>query len=148
LRICTPSGGTDKRSLVARGLASVEGRVIAYGVAAGLLVYTGYELWKVWRAPFLSDFDPQKLDRLRTRALRLLGRIGLFGRSVMYGAAGVLLARSTWRARADTIGTGDVLRHLMASRFGRPLVAVIALGLFAYAALMVGEAVWRRNVRG
>jgi hypothetical protein len=55
--------------------------------------------------------------------------------------------RSAWRARADTIGTGDVLRHLVAGPFGSEIVAAIALGLFAYAALMIFEAAWRRNVR-
>ncbi|MGZ3406929.1 MAG: DUF1206 domain-containing protein, partial [Polyangia bacterium] len=93
------------------------------------------------------DFDPSALDGARRRAIAIIGRIGLAGRALVFGAAGALLVRSTWRARADTVGTGDVLRQLLTGPFGPPVVAVIAVGLFAYAALMVGEAVWRRNVR-
>jgi uncharacterized protein DUF1206 len=147
VRAHSTGGGAHKRSLVARGLTFAEGRAVAYGVAAGLVIFAGYELWKVWRAPFMDDFDPRKLDRWRTRVLRFLGRVGLFGRGLMFGAAGVLLARSAWHSRPEMIGTGDVLRHLMAGPLGQPLVAVIAIGLFAYAALMVGEAAWRRSVR-
>lgn len=140
-------GGAHRRSLVARAFAHPGGRLVAYGTAVGLLVFAAYEWWKVWRASFMQDFDAPLLDATRTRALRILGRVGLFCRGLMFGAAGVLLARSAWRARADTIGTGDVLRQLMAGPLGQPLVAVIALGLFAYAVLMLGEAAWRRNVR-
>ncbi|MGZ3442369.1 MAG: DUF1206 domain-containing protein [Polyangia bacterium] len=79
--------------------------------------------------------------------LAVIGRVGIVGRALLFAGAGELLVRSAWRARADTIGTGDVLRHLLAGPLGVPLVGAIAVGLFAYAVLMVGEAVWRRNVR-
>ncbi|MGZ3407124.1 MAG: DUF1206 domain-containing protein [Polyangia bacterium] len=140
-------GGLHKRSLVARALTFPLGRAVAFGVGAGLVVFAAVELWKSWRATFLDDFDPSALDRARRHAIAIIGRVGLAGRALVFGAAGALLVRSTWRARADTIGTGDVLRQLLAGPFGPLVVAVIAVGLFAYAALMVGEAAWRRNVR-
>ncbi len=113
----------------------------------GLLIFAAVQGVKAWRASFMQDFDARALTAARRRALAVIGRIGLAGRGLMFGAAGVLLLRSAWRARADTIGAGDVLRHLMAGPYGQPLVAAIAVGLFAYAALMIGEAAWRRNVR-
>ena len=58
-----------------------------------------------------------------------------------------MLARSALRARADTIGTGDVLRHFFGVPFGQPVVAVAAVGLFAFAAHLATQAAWRRSVR-
>lgn len=140
-------GGAHKRSLLRAVLAHAPGRIVVYGVGVGLMVFAVVELYKAWRATFLDDFDRRALTPRRRLLLTIVGRVGLVGRGFVFGAAGVMLVRSAWRARADTIGTGDVLRHLVAGRFGQPLVAAIALALFAYAALMIFEAAWRKNVR-
>jgi hypothetical protein len=140
-------GGMHKRSLVAHALTFPLGRAVAFGIGAGLIVFAAVELWRAWRGTFLEDFDRNALTGAGRRALAIIGRVGMAGRALVFAAAGLLLARSTWRARADTVGTGDVLRQLLAGPFGPIVVGAIALGLFAYAALMVGEAVWRRNVR-
>ena len=139
--------GAHKRHLLRRVLAHAPGRVVIYGVGIGLMVYAVVELYKAWRATFLDDFDRRALTRRRRLTLTIVGRVGLVGRSFVFAAAGFMLVRSAWHARADTIGTGDVLRHLVAGPFGPAIVAAIALGLFAYAALMIFEAAWRRNVR-
>lgn len=68
-------------------------------------------------------------------------------RSLVAAALAHPASRAPPCARADTIGTGDVLRHLFAAPFGQPLVAAAAVGLFAYAAFMLLEAAWRRSVR-
>jgi len=141
------AGAGYKRSLLGRLLAYAPGRALVFGIGAGLVVFAVVELVKAWRATFLADFDRDALGPARRGLVVWLGRVGLVGRALVFGAGGVLLARSAWRARADTIGTGDVLRHLVAGPFGQPLVAAIAVGLFAYAALMIFEAAWRRNVR-
>lgn len=136
-----------KRSLLDRALTHSAGRAILFAVAIGLGVFAVVELYKVWRATFLDDFDRRTLTPARRRGLALVGRVGLVGRALLFGAAAALLMRSAWRARADTITTGDVLRHLVAGRFGAPLVGAIAVALFAYAALMIFEAAWRYNVQ-
>jgi hypothetical protein len=139
--------GGDKRSLVARALGYQSGRVVAYGIAVGLLVFALVELVRGWRGSFLDDLDERALAGPRRRVMAVIGRVGVLGRALVFAAGGLLLARSAFAARADTIGVGDVLRHLLAGPFGQPLVAALAIGLFAYAALMAGEAAWRRNVR-
>ena len=141
------AGPGDKRSLVTRALRYQSGRLLAYGIAVGLVIFAIVELVRGWRGSFLDDFDERALGRRQRRAMAVIGRIGVIGRALVFAAGGLLLARSAFSARADTIGVGDVLRHLLAGPFGQPLVAALALGLFAYAALMVGEAAWRRNVQ-
>jgi hypothetical protein len=136
-----------KRSLVARALTYPLGRFVAIGIGVGLIVFAVVELWHAWRGSFLDDFDRRALSGVRRRVVAVVGRIGVGGRALVFAAAGVLLMRSAWRARADTVGTGDVLRQLMAGPFGPVVVALIAVGMFAYAVLLVGEAAWGRNVR-
>ena len=141
-------GAGHKRSIVAAALRHPSGRALVFAIGAGLIVFAVVELWKMWRARFLDDFDRNALaTRRRLTAVTWIGRIALVGRAFVFGAGGFLLARSALRARADVIGTGDVLRHLFAAPFGQPLVAIAAIGLFAYAAFMLLEAAWRRSVR-
>jgi hypothetical protein len=136
-------GDHHSRSFVARVVAHPLGRVVVIGVGVGLLVYGVVELVQAVRGSFVHDFDGKALKRATRRALSAVGRVGLAVRGVLFGAAGVLLVRSAWRARADTVSTGDVLRRLAASSFGVPVMAVLSVGLFAYAGLMFAEACWR-----
>ena len=141
------AGAGERRSLVARLFEHAAGRALIFGIGVGLVVFCLVELWRAWRAPFLDELDERVLTRARRRAASIIGRVGLLGRGLAFGAAGVLLARSAVRAQANTVDIGDVLRQLVAGRFGGPLVAGIAVGFFAYAALMIFQAAWRRNVR-
>jgi len=141
------AGGALKRSLVTRALDYAPGRALVFGIGAGLVVFAVVELWKAWRVTFMADFDERALGPRRRRFVCWLGRAGLVGRAFVFAAGGVMLARSAWRARMEVLGTGGVLRELVAVPFGQTLVAAIAVGLFAYAALMIFEAAWRRNVR-
>ena len=137
-----------KRSFVAAVLAHSAGRALVFGIGGGLIVFAVIELYKAWRATFLDDFDRQALaTRRRLTAVTLVGRAALVGRAFVFGAGGFLLARSALRARADTIGTGDVLRHLFAAPFGQTLVTIAAVGMLAYAAFMALEAAWRQSVQ-
>ena len=102
---------------------------------------------RAWRASFLDAFDRSALAEPKRRAaVRWIGRAGLVGRALVFGSGGVMLARSALRARADTIGTGDVLRHLFGEPFGQLIVFVAAMGLFAFAAHLATQAAWRRSV--
>lgn len=136
------------RSRVALVLAHPAGRALVFAIGGGLVVWAVIELWKAWRATFLDALDRDAVATPRRRAVvAAVGRIGTAGRALVFGAGGLMLARSAFRARADTVGTGDILRHLFAAPFGQPLVAAAALGLLAYAAFMTLQATWRKSVQ-
>lgn len=138
---------SETRSTVAAVLAYPAGRALVFGIGAGLLIWAVIELWKAVRGHFLDELDRAAFATPRRRtAVAVVGRIGTAGRALVFGAGGLMLVRSAWRARADTVGTGDILRHLFAAPLGQPLVAVAALGLLAYAALMALQATWRKSV--
>jgi hypothetical protein len=141
-------GAGQKRSLVAAALTHASGRALVFAIGGGLVVFAVVELVRAWRASFLANFDRRALASSRRRAaVALIGRLGLAGRAIVFGAGGLMLARSALRARADTIGTGDVLRHLFAAPFGQTLVTIAAVGMLAYAAFMALEAAWRQSVQ-
>lgn len=141
-----PPHGAARASL-ARVLAHPLGRFAVVGVAVGLCGFAIVQWRGAWRASFLDDFDRRALGDGKRRLLAGVGRVGLAFRGLVFACGGALLMRSAWRARAETVGIGDVLRDVAARPFGIALVGAIAIGLLAYAALMVGEAVWRRNVQ-
>lgn len=139
-----------RRSLVAAILAQPIGRVVAAGVGVGLLAFGIGSLIGAWRGRFLRDFDRARLGGSRWRVLSIVGRVGLGVRALLFGLGGALLLRSMVEARPASLSSGDVLRWVAESSYGIPLVALFALGLLAYAALMLAEAFWRRcdkNVR-
>ena len=117
------------------------------GVGVGLVVFAIVELVRAWRGSFVdASTRARSTEPHRRVAVSAIGRVGLAGRALVFGAGGVMLARCALRARADTIGTGDILRHLFGVPFGQPVVAVVAVGLFAFAAYLATQAAWRRSV--
>ena len=141
-------GDGAKRSAMSDVLTHPFGRVVAAGVGVGLLVFGIVELFAAWRGSFLRDLDRRHLGPGGDLALSVVGRVGVAVRGLLFGVAGALLFRSAVRARADTVSSGDVLRRVAESAFGIPTVALLALGLLAYAALMLAEACWRRMAGG
>lgn len=137
----------SERHTVAAVLAHPLGRFVVLAIGVGLLIFGVVELVAAWRARFVHDFDGRRMGRTLRRTIAIVGRVGVGARGLVFGIAGVLLMHSAWRARADTVGTGDVLRRVAGSAFGLPAVAVLAVGLFAYAGLMLAEAGWRRMSR-
>jgi hypothetical protein len=140
-------GDSARRSALARVLAHPFGRLVSIGVGVGLLVFAAVELRRAWRSSFLDDFGDRALSPRARCLVQAVGRAGLGVRGLVFALGGVLLAHSGWRARADTLDVGDVLREVAHRPFGIALVGLIAVGLFAYAALMIGEAVWRRDAQ-
>lgn len=132
----------SKRHAMVQVLATRPGRALVFAVGGALLVAAVGQLVKAWRASFCDELEVAGRGRLR--ALTAVGRVGLLARAGLFTAGGLLLIRSSLRASADTVGVGDVLRRVAESPFGRPSVGLLAVGLFAYAALMLGMAVWRR----
>jgi hypothetical protein len=82
------------------------------------------------------------------RWLVLLGRVGLVG----WGVVNLLIA---WLAAQVALGSGGeqaskdgALRQIAAQSWGRALLWVIAVSLFALALWQLGEAIWGRKAHG
>lgn len=78
------------------------------------------------------------------RTAALLGRIGYAARGVVFLPAGSFMVLAGLHARsAEAKGTGAALDWLAAQPFGRPILAVTALGLMAFGAFALVEARFR-----
>jgi hypothetical protein len=78
------------------------------------------------------------------RIAALVGRVGYFARGLAFIAAGGLMAKAGVAARAaDAGGLGAALDVLKVQPFGRPALALVALGLIAFGLFAYVEAVFR-----
>ncbi|HEU4565729.1 MAG TPA: DUF1206 domain-containing protein [Gemmatimonadaceae bacterium] len=70
-----------------------------------------------------------------------LARVGFAAKAVLYITVGSLAARAALGDGGRTTGSRGALRTLLEQPLGKVLIAVIALGLFGYAAWRIVEAV-------
>jgi Domain of Unknown Function (DUF1206) len=82
-----------------------------------------------------------KLERTEPpAALRWLARIGIAARGVVFVLLGAIVVVSAAQGRPSPTDTGAVMRRLLRTGSGATVVAVLAMGLFAYALAMLIEA--------
>lgn len=125
-------GATSPDGLAQRLLGLPGGRVTVIAVGIGTLAVAVYHLRKGLRQDFLGDIDTEGLTRLQCRGLTVLGVAGFGARAVLLGIAGYLFVVAAWRYDADeAAGIDEALRTLAGAPFGRALLGVCAVGIFA-----------------
>lgn len=136
------SGGSSQDSQVASASTTVmewpAGRWLV-GVAGlvviGIGVYFGY---KAYSASFEKEIEHRSIGPLSWHTVRIMGRIGWVGRSVMMALIGVFVTRAAINFDPDEAsGLDDSLRKVADDSFGTVLVLVVAVGLILYGAFCV-----------
>jgi hypothetical protein len=124
-------GGTEHWT--ATGLSQPFGGWIVGAVGAGVIGWGIAQLVKAWRAKL---DDQLELGRLRpdTRVwVRRISRFGIAARGVVFGVIGIHLVRAALQYDAsEARDAGGALRALEQQPMGPWLLALVALGLFAY----------------
>lgn len=77
-----------------------------------------------------------------------LARVGYAAKALLYGTIGVLAAKAALGAGGRTTDTRGAMAAVLEAPLGRGLLALVALGLFGYAAWRVVEAVTDPERRG
>jgi hypothetical protein len=113
-------------------------------IAAGaVLAYAGYQLYRAWAAKLGSQLDLSALPRGMAGWVIGISRAGLAARGIVFGLIGVLLVRAASHQNPEEAGgIRDSLQML--AGMGRWPLAVIALGLVAYAVYELLNARYRR----
>lgn len=95
---------------------------------------------------FAQEHDYSRASRAtRTTAVRL-GQVGYAALGVVYGTAGVLVVVAAVQSQpAKATGLDVALKTLAAQPYGTALLAVIALGLAAFAVFTLFDARFRRS---
>lgn len=132
--------------LTARALALPGGRVLVLAAAAVLVVVAARRVWKGGvKRDFLAELQLERMtSRQRAWAARL-GSAGIASQGLLFAIVSALLgwAAITHEASKAT-GLDGALRTVAAQPAGTVLLAVLALGLVAYAAFSLIEARFRR----
>jgi uncharacterized membrane protein YidH (DUF202 family) len=135
----------DRQAWVAQVVARPGGRWLLVGAGLGVIAVGLYQWWRAFSASFARKLDGAEMSAdERTWALRV-GRLGMIARGVVFPLIGwFLLHAGLDTDPSQARGTGGALREIATAPMGPVLLAIVASGLIAYAALMVLNARYRR----
>lgn len=136
-------GGAHLRQLAARLLDFPGGQWLTWGIALGLLGYGADQVRRGFTAKLDRQLDLAALAAESSRWVTLVCRFGIVARGVVYAVIGMLLVHAT--TQRDPGEAGGIRESLQAlGRTGRWFLAVVALGLVAYAVYELVRARYRR----
>ena len=145
-RLATGSGdggGGNSRELASRAVDVAGGSWLLWVAAAAVLGYACYQLYRAYAAKLGSQLDLGAVSAGVGRWVIGLSRAGIAARGIVFGLIGVLLVRAAQHGNPrEAGGVRDSLEML--GGMGRWPLAVIALGLVAYAVYELLNARYRR----
>lgn len=145
-RLATGSGGGDgtgSEEAVSRASEIAGGTWVLWLIAAGVLAYAAYQLYRAWAAKLGRQLDLGAASAAFGRWIIGISRAGIAARGVVFGLIGVLLVRAALHGNpGEAGGLRDSLDFL--GGMGRWPLAVVALGLVAYAVYELLNARYRR----
>ena len=138
------AGGQAVETWTGRLLDAPFGRWLVVGAGLAVAGYGIYQLYRAWAAKLSRQLDLASLSREAGSWVLNVCRCGIAARGVVFGICGWYLVRAGFahdaRAAADT---GEALGAIAHQPFGGVLLAVVAVGLIAYAAYEVVQARYR-----
>ncbi len=138
------SGGDDQaaQDWTEWALAHAFGRWLVAAVGIGFIVGGCVHVLKGWRGDVLKRLS---VPPARERFARYLGRIGYAARGVTFILIGGFLVAAALHGNSkEAKGLGGALHSLESQPYGWALLGLVALGLFAFGAFGVVQALYRR----
>lgn len=139
-----PSGDRTEH-WTARLLAAPFGRWVVGAAGIGVIAYALHQLYRAaWKDP-RKHLDLGGAGREASAWVVRLGRFGIAARGVVFVFVGWFLVRAAREAVPERAGgIGESLATLARQPHGRVLLAVAAIGLSAYGAYQLANALYRR----
>jgi hypothetical protein len=114
--------------------------VVGYGL---------HQLYQTYQANFEEYLKYQEMSEREESSLTHGGRFGLTARGVAIGIAGGFVALAALQLNPyEAASLGDALQALLRPPFGPLILGLVALGLVAYALLMIAVARYGRIALG
>lgn len=140
------SGGGD-------GTAHWVSRVMDWPFGRSLVVIAGliivivgvYQLRRAWKSDLSKRLDLGALEPGTRHVVVSLSRFGLAARGVVFGIIGVSVVTAAIRYEPGAArGLSGAYTKLLAQPFGHLLLAIVALGFFAYGVYAIVNGLYRR----
>jgi hypothetical protein len=119
---------------------------IAIGIGGAIvLLFAAQQLHRALGGEPVKHLRKSALSEPQREWIERIARIGIGARAVVFVAIGVGVVRAAIDYEpAEAHGVGGALREIAAQPFGVVLLVLIAIGLIAYGAYQVIEALYRR----
>jgi large-conductance mechanosensitive channel len=140
------SGGNNSKSdWTAWVMQQPFGRWII-GLVGAIIIGVGfYRIYKAYKVKFRRKLNLAELDREQTTWVVRISRIGIAARGVVFVLTGFfLLQASTQYDPNEVKGLDGILGTLAVQPYGKFLLALVAIGLVAYAIYMLVQSRYRR----
>ncbi len=112
------------------------------------LVFIGVALYQGYRGltkDFLGDAKTEQMGRLTRAWIGWIGLVGYLARMVVFGLVGIFLVKAAVDFNPkEAVGLDGSLAKLLQQSYGSVLLAVVALGLIAFAVYSWSDARYRR----
>jgi len=134
-------GGAEPRSATAGLLGWTGGRAIVLAVAA---VLAAGALWNVYRGVAKKFMEDLRVSGTARRMVERVGMAGHVARGVVLGLVALFLAKAAIEFDpSEAVGLDGALARIVREQYGRPLLALVAVGLIAFALYCVAESRYR-----
>jgi hypothetical protein len=139
------TGGGDEKAETAKVLDWPMGPWLVGAVGVGIFVYGVANLVKAHNQKFRRDLDEGSMSPTVRRWTVRSGVVGHAARGIVFGMVGVFLAKAAIDYDPDeAVGIDGALARLAHRDYGAWLLAIVALGLLAYAVFCLVQARYRR----
>ena len=142
-------GGGSPDDWTATLLQQPFGRLLV-GLAGGVIFAIGlFQFYRAYDAKFIEKLNPMEMSTRERRWTRRAGRLGHAARGVVFLVIGVFFVQAAYQSDPqEARGLGGALSTLAGQPFGPYLLAIVALGLFAFGLFMFVVARYRRIQAG
>lgn len=135
----------DGGSWIQRVLRWDHGDWLIIAVGIGFVIAGGYQLYRAVTEKFREKIETHEMSATERRWLLRISRFGVAARGVTLPVVGWLFIKAGLDANAQqATGTGAALREISRQSWGTALLALVAIGLLAYALFMAVNARYRR----
>lgn len=139
------NGSGETKETAAHLLGLPGGEVLLGAAGVGLLLISAYQAYDAISGKFATDNKIEQMSLAGWRAFMLIGRVGLQVRAIIFGFVGYFLLRAAIELHArEAVGVDGALAAVHREPFGSWLLALVAGGLFTFAAFSALEGRYRR----
>jgi hypothetical protein len=139
------SHGHHPRSWVGELLQHPFGDVALALVGVVIVAVGAFQLYEAYTKKFLEDFRLQQMSADERRWVTRAGQAGFVARGVVFPIVGVGLLRAALeRDASETRDTRAALIEIASSAGGQIALALVAIGLLAFALFMIASARYRQ----